>query len=66
LPERDEQPKEKDLTRPENQSADGNKNIPMLHRLQKLILHRVIDAPHVTGNAEKMHRKKSTVKENIG
>ena len=56
---------EENLRGAEDQRADGNENIPMLHRLQELILSRVIDPPHMTGDAEKVHREKGAVKENI-
>src|SRR5262245_14844317 len=61
----DEIPQKKDLRCAENQRAPGDEYVPVLHRLQKFILGRVVDAPHMAGNAEKMHRKKSAVKKDV-
>src|SRR5262245_44823834 len=52
---------EENLRSAENQSAHRNKDIPMLHRLDKLLLHRVINPPHMTANTQKVHREKGAV-----
>ena len=63
---RDKIIQEKNLRRAEDQCAHRDKNIPVLHRLEKLVLSRVVNPPHMTGHSEEMHREKGAVKENVG
>src|SRR3954452_21602997 len=37
----------------------------MLHRLQELVLRRIVDSAHMTGHTEKMHREEGAIEENI-
>src|ERR1043166_5946684 len=57
---------EKNLRCSENERADRDENIPVLKRQQKLVLGRIVNPPHMAADTEKMHREKSSVKENIG
>ena len=55
---------QQNLSRPQNKSKHRNQYIYPLHMLQKFVLRRVGDSPHVPPNAEDVHREKDAVKGN--
>src|SRR5262249_40580019 len=57
---------EGDLGKAETHGADGDDDVPMLLVLEELVLHRVVDAPHLAAHPDDVHRKEREVEEDEG
>src|SRR5262245_26647118 len=54
------------LRRPQAQCRHGDKRVHAIERLQELIVHGVVDAPHMTAHPQEVHREEGQVEEHEG
>src|SRR4026208_316410 len=59
---REEFHKEQELSRRQEERREGDEYIEDLLRLQKLIVQRVVDTPHLATDSDDMHREEHTVR----
>src|SRR5262245_58092390 len=53
---------ENDLSRAQNKGGNGDKHVHRLLGLEKHVLGRVVDAPHLTADSNNMHWKKDAIR----